>query len=163
MNVDLNEIRGLIRTVTRRTGAPLHDEDLEQDASLKAVEAFRRHCDVRNPRAFLMKIVRDAVHDHWRRRRFTDDISSLDEMRFAELPRFEDDLDRQRLTGFLRHALLQIGAGKRATIELFYSEDRSIAEIARLQNKSASAVKMELMRARRALADIVRSLSDKKS
>ena len=69
MNIDPCEIRLLVRIATQRTGRPLHDEDLEQDATLKAVEAFRKQFDVRYPRAFLRKIVGDTVRDHWRRRR----------------------------------------------------------------------------------------------
>jgi DNA-directed RNA polymerase specialized sigma24 family protein len=41
-------------------------------------------------------------------------------------------------------------------------EERPVAEIALLQNKSVSAVKMELLRARRLLAEILRDLSEKK-
>ena len=69
MKIDPSEIRFMVRIATQRTGAVVHDEDLEQEAMLKAVEAFRRQAHVRHPRAFLMKIVRDAVRDHWRRRR----------------------------------------------------------------------------------------------
>ena len=163
MNIDPSEIRFMIRIATQRTGAPVHDEDLEQDAMLKAMEAFRKQREIRHPRAFLMKIVRDVVRDHWRRRRCLEDIRALDELRFAESPRFEDDLDRKRQSEILHEALLCIEEDKRATLELFYSEDCSIAEIARLQNKSLSAVKMQLVRARRLLAGIVHALSNKKS
>src|SRR5262245_29868994 len=163
MKIDPMEIRVMVRVATQRTGAPVHDEDLEQDAMLKAVEALRRRPEVRHPRAFLMKIVRDVVRDHWRRRRSAEDLRVIDEIRFAELPRFEDMLDRQRQAELLTRALSQIQEDKRTTLELFYSENRSIVEIARLQNKSTSAVKMQLLRARRLLAELVGALSNKKS
>jgi DNA-directed RNA polymerase specialized sigma24 family protein len=41
------------------------------------------------------------------------------------------------------------------TLDLFYVEERSVAEIAGLQNKSISAVKMDLLRARRTLARLM--------
>ena len=110
-----------------------------------------------------MKIVRDAVHDYWRRRRVVFDISTIDESRFAELPNFESELDRRRQTDLLRRALLQMESSKRSTLELFYSNDCSIAEISRIRGKSESAIKTELMRTRRALAEIVRDLAKKKS
>ena len=163
MNIDPSEIRFLIRVATQRTGAPVHDEDLEQDAMLKAVEAVRKQREIRHPRAFLMKIVRDAVRDHWRRRRSVEDLASLDELRFAQLPRFEDALDRDRQQAVLRRALLFLEDDKRVILELFYAKDCSLAEIAQLQNKSLSAVKMQLKRARQSLARIVRTLSIKKS
>src|SRR5262245_43865877 len=117
MNIDPSEIRFLIRVATQRTGAPVHDEDLEQDAMLKAVEAVRKQREIRHPRAFLMKIVRDAVRDHWRRRRSIEDLASLDELRFAQLPRFEDALDRDRQQAILRRALLFLKDDKRVILE----------------------------------------------
>jgi len=163
MNIDPSEIRVMVRVATQRTGAPVHDEDLEQDAILKAVEALRKQRHVRHPRAFLMKVVRDAVRDHWHRRRSDDDLSAIDENRLARAPQFENDMDRRRQQDLLQRALLRMSERKRATLALFYSEGCSVAEIARLQNRSASAVKMDLMRARRSLAHIVRTLSDQKS
>jgi RNA polymerase sigma-70 factor (ECF subfamily) len=158
MSIDFMQVRILVRVATQRTGAPVHDEDLEQEAMLRAIEAFRKRCDIRYPRAFLMKVVNDTVCDYWRRRRpSSEELAVLEEIRFARRPDFEDELDRQRRTELLRDALLQIADDKRATIELYYGEGRSIAEIARLQSKSPSAVKMQLMRARRVLAEIVRA------
>ena len=163
MNIDASEIRMLIRLVTQRTGSPVYDDDLTQDVTLKVVEACLKQKEIRHPRAFLMKVVRDAVHDYWRHRRVAFDISTIDESRFAELPNFESDLDRRRQTELLRKALLQMESSKRSTLELFYGDDCSIAEIARIQGKSESAIKTELMRTRRALAEIVRDLAKKKS
>ena len=52
---------------------------------------------------------------------------------------------------------------KRATLHLFYAEELTVAEIAGRRRQSASAVKMELLRARRELSGIVRKLLNKKS
>jgi RNA polymerase sigma factor (sigma-70 family) len=158
MNIDLGEIRLLIRVATRRTGKPLHDEDLEQDATLKALEAFRKQFEIRYPRAFLRKIVCDAVRDHWRRRRPNDGLDAIDEMRFVESPRFEERLDAQRELELLREGLARLDTAKRNTLDLYYVEECSISEIARIQSKSVSAVKMDLLRARRLLATIVADL-----
>jgi RNA polymerase sigma factor (sigma-70 family) len=163
MNFTPADIRILVRAATRRTGVPVRDEDLEQDAALHAVEAFRRVRDVRQPRALLTKVVSDTVHDYWRRRRPFADLAEVDECQMARPPAFEDDLDRSRQLAILRQALKALDTGKRATIEMYYVEGRSIGEIASLRKKSASAVKMELMRARRVLSGIVFDLSKKKS
>jgi RNA polymerase sigma-70 factor (ECF subfamily) len=163
MNIDASEIRNLIRKVTQRTGTPVYDDDLTQDVTLKVVEACRKQPQIRHPRAFMMKVVRDAVRDYWRRRRVVFDIATIDEARFAELPHFEDALDRRRQTELLQRALLQMASAKRATLELFYSNECSIAEISRIQGKSESAIKTELMRTRRALAEMVREMANKKS
>jgi RNA polymerase sigma-70 factor (ECF subfamily) len=162
MNIDPCEVRSLVRLVTRRTGWPLHDEDLEQDATLKAVEAFGRQFEVRYPHAFLRKIVSDAVRDHWRRRRPAEALNSISEHRIAESPRFEERLDTERRLELLRQGLAQLDAPKRSMLDLYYEEERTVAEIARMQKKSISAVKMELFRARRLLAEIVRKLAGKR-
>jgi RNA polymerase sigma factor (sigma-70 family) len=163
MNFDPAEIRTLIRAETRRTGAPVHDEDLEQDVALHAIEAFHRLNRVNHPRALLMKIVRDAVHDHWRRRRLSEDLDGIDERFVSHRPAFESDLDRERRVELLHHALDRLSSAKRTLLDLFYMHDYSISQIAKLRKKSISAVKMDLLRSRQSLARIVRSLATKKS
>lgn len=158
--VDLFEVRSIVRRETKRTGVPVRDEDLEQDASLKALEAFQRECEVRYPRAFLRKIVGDAVRDHWRRRRVAEGLDAVDEARFSEAPRFEEKLDRRRKVELLRRGLAELDAVKRATMEAYYVEECSVLEIAERQGKKVSAVKMELLRARKQLAEIVRGLEE---
>ena len=162
MIFDPGEIRALIHLATKRTGTPVHDEDLEQEVALHALEAFRRLNNVTYPRALLMKIVEDAVRDHWRRRRTPEDLASIDERFVSQVPAFESNLDHQRRLELLRRALDRLPTAKRKMLELFYLSDHSILEIAALQGRSVSAVKMELARSRRSLARIFRLLGDKK-
>jgi RNA polymerase sigma factor (sigma-70 family) len=158
MNLNIGDIRMLVYVVTKRTGTPLHDEDLEQEIALKAVEAFRRLGQVAYPRALLMKIVCDAVRDHWRRRRPPEALDRIDARLLSHAPAFELDLDARRRVDLLRAALNRLPHTKRALLDLFYTHEYSIAEIAVIQGKSISAVKMELSRSRRILARILRSL-----
>ena len=163
MNIDPSEIRVLVRHATRKTGTPIQDEDLEQDATLKAMEAFKRQIEVRHPHAFLRKVVIDAVRDYWRKRRNTEELDAVDQARFSHTPRFEDDLDRRRQTTLLRQAMNQLDPARRKVLELFYEQECSVADIARVQSKSVSAVKMDLLRSRRRLAAIVEDLTRGKS
>ena len=75
-----SEIRTLIHVATKRTGTPVRDEDLEQEVALHALEAFRRLNEVTHPRALLVKIVRDTVRDHWRRRRSSEELEGIDDI-----------------------------------------------------------------------------------
>jgi RNA polymerase sigma factor (sigma-70 family) len=163
MNLNFAEIRMMVHVVTKKTGAPVHDEDLEQQIALNALEAFRRLGPVAHPKALLMKIVYDAVRDHWRRRRSSEDIHTIDERLVSHAPAFEADLDARRKLELLRSALDRIPASKRSLLELFYTHGRSIAEIAALQGKSISAVKMQLARSRQSLARIIQALAKTKS
>jgi RNA polymerase sigma factor (sigma-70 family) len=163
MKINPADIRTLIHIVTRKTGPPLHDEDLEQDVALRALEAVHRLKHIAYPKALLMKIVRDTVHDHWRRRRTSEGLNTIDERFLAHMPQFESDVDRRRLVELVRRSIEQLPASKRLLIELFYHQGCSVADIARLQARSVSAVKMDLARCRRMLAEIVRPSANKKS
>ena len=57
-------------------------------------------------------------------------------------------LDLEKQLELLRLSLRRLPATKRTLLELFYIKDHSIREIAASQNRSISAVKMELARAR---------------
>ena len=61
MNLNPAEIRTLVHIATKYTGSPVHDEDLEQDIALRALEALQRIERITHPRGLLMKIVRDAA------------------------------------------------------------------------------------------------------
>jgi RNA polymerase sigma-70 factor, ECF subfamily len=155
-----SDIRTLIHVATRKTGTPVHDEDLEQDVALRALEAFRRLDEVTHPRALLMKIVRDTLRDHWRKKRRSEELSEVDERITAFMPAVESRLDLEKQLEVLRLSLRRLPASKRTMLELFYIKDHSIREIAASQNRSISAVKMELARSRRSLFRIFRSLSN---
>jgi RNA polymerase sigma factor (sigma-70 family) len=163
MEFDPADIRTLIHVATKRTGTPVHDEDLEQDVALQALEAFRRIDQVTHPRALLMKIVRDAVRDHWRRRRSSEDLECIDERLLSHAPEFETELDQKRDLALIRSAVESLPAPKRTILELYYIQGHSIPRIAQLQSRTVSAVKMELARTRQSLARIVRGLANKKS
>ena len=158
-----SDIRTLIHVATKRTGTPVHDEDLEQEVALRALEAFQRLNKVTHPRALLMKIVCDTVRDHWRRKRYSEELAGIDEKFIAHVPAFESNLDQQRRVELLRRALTQLPAAKRRLLELFYINDQSIPQIAALQDRSISAVKMELARSRQSLSRIIHSMLNQKN
>ena len=162
MNFSLADIRTLLRVATRRTGFPVRDEDLEQEIALHALCAFRRLGHVSHPRALLMKIVQDKVHDYWRRRHSFEHLDSVNERLISSSPQLEVAIDARRRLDLLDRALTRLPPDKRVLMELFYESELSIPEIAKLQNKSVSAVKMELRRSRQALGRIIRLLATKK-
>jgi RNA polymerase sigma factor (sigma-70 family) len=163
MKITPADIRTLVHIETRKTGMPVHDEDLEQDIAVRALEAVNRLRSITHPKALLRKIVHDTVRDHWRRRRPCEELSEIDERFLAHMPELESDVDRRRRVDLLHRAIEQLPVSKRALIELFYIQDLSISQIAGLQQRSVPAVKMDLARSRRSLARIVRSSANKKS
>jgi RNA polymerase sigma factor (sigma-70 family) len=163
MKINPADIRILIHIVTRKTGSPVHDEDLEQDVALNALEAFRRLNVITHPKALLMKIVHDTVRDHWRRRRTSEDLNDLDERFLSHARDAELEFDRKRRVALLQRAIAELPASKRQLIHLFYVQDLSISEIAEIQSRSVSAIKMDLARSRRSLRKIIGSSATKKS
>ncbi len=159
MNFTPSDIRALVHRATRQTGTPVHDEDLEQDVAVRALEAFRRLERVTHPRALLMKIVQNAVTDRWRRHRCDEDLADIDPRFISQLPSFEFDIDLSRRLELLRIALERLPPARRELLDLFYIEGHSITRISKLQGRSASAVKMELLRSRHSLARIVAALA----
>ena len=149
------EVAQMIRFVTRRTGTAVFDEDLTQEACVRALDAFRRTREVQYPRAFLMKIVFDTVHDHWRRRHPTENIDILDERFVCFTPDFETTIDRKRKLCRLHRCLQKLEPSKRRTIELFYMQGLSVRDIALRQERKLSAVKMDLLRGRKRLAELM--------
>ena len=155
MVVNPLDVRGLIRLATTRTGDALYDDDLTQEASMRAVEAFRRG-PVQHPRGFLMKVVSDTVRDHWKkRRRSAEEVGEFDEKLLSVCPDFEAQIDRRRRIEKVRMALDQLPPDKRRILMLFYEGEMSVPEIARLEECSPSAVKMQLLRGRRQLAKLL--------
>jgi RNA polymerase sigma factor (sigma-70 family) len=163
MYFDLADIRTMLHAVTRRTGTPIRDEDLEQEIALHALSAFRRLGHVSHPRGLLMKIVHDEVRTHWRRRHSFTDLDAIDERFIARAPEFEVEIDLRRRLDLLDRALNRLTPDRRRLMDLFYKRGCSISEIAELQSKSVSAVKMELRRSRQALARMIRLLAINKS
>src|SRR5213075_2260687 len=111
--------------VTTRTGNPVSDEDLTQEALLHAVDAFQRVEHVEHPKAFLTKIVCDVVRDHWRRRRVLEDIDTIDERQFSMHPQFEAELDRERRNVRLRDAISKLPLSRQRLLRSFYEDDLS--------------------------------------
>ena len=155
MNVNPAEVRQLVRFAMLRTGSVFWDEDLTQEVCMRAIDAFRRAGEVHYPRAFLMKIVLDTVRDHWRRRRPTEDIDALDERLMCCTPEFEKDIDRARKLKLLRLSLKRLEPTKRRIIESFYLDGLSVREIAERERRGISAVKMDLVRGRARLAELM--------
>ena len=155
MNLDPTEVQRIIRFVTKRTGTALFDEDLTQEACMRALDAFRRVGKIDYPRAFLMKIVLDTVRDHWRRKRPTENIDGLDERLIGFTPALDLLIDRDRRLCRLHRSLRQLDPAKRHTLTMYYLEGLSVREIAGAQQRTVSAVKMDLLRARKKLAKLM--------
>ncbi len=140
--------RSLIRLETSKTGSPLTDDDLTQESLLRGLKAFRRAAYVEYPRAFFSKIVRDVVRDHWRRKREWLPLDSSDRSVPRHIPDLEEAIDRDRRLERIKCALGCLSKSQRELIESFYLYGYSIPQLSQRLGKSTTALKMELLRLR---------------
>jgi len=133
------------------------DPDLEQEVFLRVLQAFRRHGDVRSPYGLMRKIVHDTIVDSWRARaRYrSGEWEAAQETSQSQIPRFEEQMDRDRAVERLRDAILKLGCDIRGPVYLFYVEGYSTPTIVRVIRKSPSAVRMALHRGRKQLAALL--------
>lgn len=149
--LDRNLIRSVIRLATMRTGIPVLDNDLEQEALLRVLLASRRTSNIEYPKAFVAKIVRDTVQDYWRKHRRFENLDSIPEQVLSYRPTIEVHIDRERQRERLFQCLGRLSLKTRQAIELFYLNECSIDDLAASFHFSRSAAKMTLLRGRREL------------
>ena len=128
-------------------------DDLAQDALVRAYVASGSFLGLSRFRTWLFRIAYNCFIDHTRRRR--DNLSALEEgseMRVAS-PEAADSAFRYQQ---LYMALDRLPEKERASIVLFYFDDRSIKEIAAILDMPAGTVKYHLSSGRNHLREYIR-------
>jgi RNA polymerase sigma-70 factor (ECF subfamily) len=133
------ELRGWAR---HRLGNPTDADDLLQDLFLKALRQGEQFCSIRNARAWLFEVARNALADRLRVQRDTvelpDDLASpVNEM---------DTVDT--LTDCLPRVLSELSPEDRDAITLCDLEGMVQSEYAKVRGITLSAAKSRLQRAR---------------
>lgn len=138
----------MLRAVSVRTGSPVYDEDLAQEALLRFLHAVQRHLRIDCPQALFVKIVQDLLYDFWRKRREMVPLESFRELQATGL-RPDELIDRERQHQATRSALTSLSVADQEVIGLYYMQEFSVRHISQLLGKSPSAIKMSLFRSRR--------------
>ena len=126
-------------------------QDLTSETFLRGWESFKNGNKIENPQAFLYKIARNLVIDHYREKgkakivsaeyvEITDPRTNLEEKALSE-----SDLDN------IRVALADLRENYQNVIIWHYLDDLSISEIAKMLDKSEEATRVQLHRALKAL------------
>ncbi|MCX6760506.1 MAG: RNA polymerase sigma factor [Candidatus Nealsonbacteria bacterium] len=133
-------------------------EDIAQDICsetfLRGWESFKTQ-KIDNPQAFLYRIARNLVIDHYREKGRTKIISaeyaSIPDPRagFEEKIAFDSDLNQ------VKAALSKLSDDYQTVVVLRYLEDLPIAEIAKALDKTEDATRVTLHRALKALKNEV--------
>jgi RNA polymerase sigma-70 factor (ECF subfamily) len=124
--------------------------DVIQDSLVRAFRSLRRCHDPARFKGWFFRIVSNQCKTHLKRRRRP--MKPLDEV--MELPAADDpafDAEAREIDHRVRDALHSLPQDQREAFVLKYIEGLTIPEIAKAISASEAALKMRLMRARRAL------------
>lgn len=133
----------IYRLAYARTGSRADAEDVMQEVFLRLVRHKPAFDSEAHARAWLLKVASNCAADlfrlPWRKR---------EEPLEGDLPAPE-----QPEAGSVTEAVLSLPARYRIPIHLYYYEDYSVAEIAKIIGKSEGTVKSRLFRARNLLRE----------
>lgn len=136
------ELRGW---AARRLDNPATTEDFLQDLFLKALQQGERFCAVKNARAWLFEVARNALADRLRVKRETVELPD-------DLVTPQKDIDTvEQLTGCLPRVLSELAEDDRDAINLCDLQGMAQADFAKLKGLSLSGAKSRLQRARERL------------
>ena len=139
----------IYRLAYARTGSRADAEDIMQEVFVRLLRAGPDFADRAHARAWLLRVAANCANDWfrapWRRRE-----GPLSESLPA--PEHED--------GGVVEAVLALPAKYRTAVHLYYYEELSVAEIAKITGKSESAVKSRLFRARAMLREALKEDDD---
>lgn len=139
----------IYRLAYARTGSRADAEDIMQEVFVRLLQAGPDFADREHARAWLLRVAANCANDWfrapWRRREgpLTDSLPA---------PEHED--------GGVVEAVLALPAKYRTAVHLYYYEELSVAEIAKITGKSESAVKSRLFRARAMLREALKEDDD---
>ena len=134
-------------------------EDLTQEVYVRAWRALPRFRGESKFSTWLYRITTNACFN--RRRRLSAQLHAVDERDMERIPGGQRDPAQQTIEGERRATLWasvgRLPAAYRLAITLFYQEQLSYVEIAEMLSLPVGTVKSHLNRARRALAEMLRS------
>jgi RNA polymerase sigma-70 factor (ECF subfamily) len=142
------------RYVFHRLGNPTEAEDITALVFMKALEALPSYQSRRNTFApWIFRITRNAIIDHYRRRRFQTSIDDLEHHSNDSDPaRYVLDCERTEELGVL---VQHLSDDQRDVVLLRFAGDLSFAEIGSVLNKNEPAVRMLLHRGLRKMKLVI--------
>jgi RNA polymerase sigma-70 factor, ECF subfamily len=136
------------------TGSLDEAADIIQESLVRAYRSLRRCQDRANFKGWFFRIVSNQCKTHlarWKRRETESLSERADELQAREDP--GSDAEAADLRRRVHQALQELPADQREALVLKYVQGLDLPEMARLLKASVSALKMRLLRGRRALRD----------
>ena len=142
----------VFRLASARTGSRADAEDVMQETFVRLLRARPAFAEPEHARAWLLRVAANCANDWfrapWRRRE-----GPLEGHEALPAPAGPEE-------GGVVEAVLALPAKYRTAVHLYYYEELSVAEIAKIMGKSEGAVKSRLFRARALLRDMLKEDDD---
>ncbi len=144
-------IEKIYRFIFLKVNSPEIAEDLSSETFLRGWKAFQNPKKIKNPQAFLYKIARNLVIDHYREKGKAQIISA----EYASIiDPCQDLAEKAMLTSdvnSIRQALVNVKPDYQDIIIWRYLDEMSISEIAQALDRTDGATRVLLHRAMKAL------------
>jgi RNA polymerase sigma-70 factor (ECF subfamily) len=148
----LTELRPkLHRYCARMTGSVIHGEDVLQDATLKALEAFAQAAPILNPEGWLFRIAHNASLDFLRRQTRQQNLH-IDED--PDMVASSDESDRRQAASASLRTFMRLPPSQRSSVILMDVLGYSLDEIGGVTSLSIAAIKAALHRGRARLREL---------
>ena len=136
---------------------PAEAQEATQDTFFKAHRALENYNADSKFSSWLYKIAYRTSLDYLRKRKSTSDIDQLNGSQIVSSENRQLSLDNKELSGLLSQAIAQLNEEEALIVRLFYLEELQISELEDITGLGKSNIKVKLFRARKKLADIIKS------
>jgi RNA polymerase sigma-70 factor (ECF subfamily) len=132
-------------------------DDLVQETLIKAMQRIGQLRDPKAGEAWLYSILTNCYRDHFRRRRETEDIETL-ELPHNDTP--ERGVGQSQIVEKVRAAIARLPEGQRQVVTLVDLEGFSYVEVSQILEVPIGTVMSRLCRARAALKELLALLKE---
>ena len=155
----LDEVRPkLHRFCSRMVGSVIEGEDVVQEAMAKAVVAFPKSGQIRNPQAWIFRIAHNVALDVLRRRtRLELAMSDVDPESLVDP---SDDIDSRELAAMSLRTFMRLPLVQRSAVLLMDVLGYSLRDVSDVMGSSVPAVKSALSRGRTRLREYAHEPDD---
>ena len=148
----------LVNFLRQRTAVIADAEDLAQDTFIRAYENLHRYRDSGAFSTWLFTIARRLCINHGRNKRTQANSEALHSVESAAIPPQQAASDAETKRLLWEVAAEMLNERQMTVLWLYYVEDMSVAQVARVVDRSSVAVKMMLFRARKKLFPVLEKL-----
>jgi RNA polymerase sigma factor (sigma-70 family) len=153
----VNEYKDLVYALALKISRSTEDaEEISQDTFIKAYKSFKSFRGDSKLSTWLYQITYFTAINHIRKKRV--ETTDFDYVEAEAKESVMNDIEKEDRKKFLEEAMGHLKPNERAVINLFYMEENSIEEVAKITSLSKANVKVMLHRSKKKLYGILNQL-----